>query len=146
MGFHRSLEEEYRYRTFGVGLDFNTCRGDRCRHVAYERADISEEFHQTAHRHVLGCGQKHYRIYRTVRKSFAYAFAHLVFCEASLFEEFLHKCLVVLGRGFNENLVEFAGLVKLVGGNVADGRNSSVRTPFIFLHKKNIDHGVEALA
>ena len=146
MRFDSSLEHEHTQRPVAVRLDFISGSIDGCGHILHERHDIAEEFHHTAHTHILECADTEHRINGAVNESLTDSFTHLIFCQVALFEEFLHQCLIVLGRSLYQRLVHLLGFFHLFGRDILDGGNTAVRAPGVFLHKKDIYHSVEARA
>lgn len=113
-------------------------------HVVHERAYVAQELHHAAHAHVLGRAHAEHRQDGTVYETFAYAFAHLVLGEVSLFEIFVHQGLVILCGRLHQGVVQLVGPVHLLCRDFRNCGYAAVRPPLIFLHQQHVYHGVEA--
>ena len=129
MRLHTGLEEINRLRSCRVGSDLLTTRIMHLRHLAHERHHITQEFHQTAHSHILTCANAEYGEDRTRYESLADALTQFVLCERLLFKELLHKRLVILGSSLYERLVHLHRLVHLLCRNVLDDRRAPLGLP-----------------
>ena len=146
MRLHTGFEEIERFRAVAVGSHFLAACVVQLRHLADEGNNVAEEFHQSAHSHILACANAEHGEYTACDKSLSNTFAHFVLSESFFFEEFLHQSFIVLCCCLHEGFVKFHGFVHLLGGDVFDGGDSALGLPAEFLHEQYIDERVESWA
>ena len=144
MGLHACLEEENAFRAIAVGGYLFAAGVVHHWHLAHERHHVAQEFHESAHAHVLFCADAEHGEDGAGHQAFSDAFAHLVYGQYFFLEEFLHQRFVVFGGRFNQCLVHLCGLFHFLGGDVFYDWFAALGLPAVFLHYQYVYQRVEA--
>jgi len=143
MRFYAGLEEIKRSRTVRIGSHLHTSGIMHFGHLADERHDIAQKFHQAPYPHILSRTNTEHREHPPCCQSLADALTHLVFGQRFALKELLHQCFVVLGSGLDQYLVHLHGLLFLVFRDFFYRRFSTFRPPGVFLHQQHVNQGIE---
>ena len=143
MRFYAGLEEIKRSRAVHIGSHLHTSGIMHFGHLADERHDIAQKFHQAPYTHILSRTNTEHREHPPCCQSLADTLTHLVFGQRFALKEFLHQCFVVLGSGLNQYLVHLHGLLFLVFRDFFYRRFSTFRPPGVFLHQQHVNQGIE---
>ena len=143
MRFNSGLKEIKGRRSIRIWFhNFTACIMHR-RHFVYKRNHITQEFHQTAHAHVLTCTNTEYRKHTTACQPLTDTLAHFIFSQRILFKEFLHQTLIMFGGSFHQRLMHFGGFLHFFSGNIFNGGCTTFGSPRIFFHQKYINQRIE---
>ena len=129
MRLHCRLEEIEARRTVGRRHHLLAARVVHSGHFVHKRHHVAQEFHQSAHAHILHGTDTEYWEHASGSQTLTVALTHFVLGERLALEELLHQRFVVLGCSLYKGFVHLHCLILLRIGNFLDGGRTAFRTP-----------------
>ena len=129
MRLHSRLEEIEARRTVGRRHHLLAACIVHSGHFVHKRHHVAQEFHQSAHAHILHGTDTEYGEHASGSQTLTDALTHFVLGERLALEELLHQRFVVLGCSLYKGFVHLHCLILLRIGNFLDGGRTAFRTP-----------------